>query len=234
MSRPSTPSASCLRLASSLAIRACGRGDRPRHVEARHDAHAVVVGDDRVARPDELAAERHRHVDRAGRLLHGALRGHVRGPGGEAHVAQFLGVAQARAHDQAADAAADQRGGEQLAERAVAVRRRGGDDDDVARLGLLDGGVDHQVVARPAQHGERGARDARALLVRPDAPGPGSRCGRSPRARWRRRTPASLSTSARSARGGSVTMTLSIGSARFTCPRQVSRPAALSSAAAPR
>src|ERR1700730_18143798 len=40
-----------------------GRGGRLRDVEARHDAHAVVVGDDRVTRPDELAAERDRHVD---------------------------------------------------------------------------------------------------------------------------------------------------------------------------
>src|SRR6202020_1153737 len=89
-----------------------------------------------------------------------------RGPGGEAHVAQLPGVAQPGPHDQAADAAGGERGGEQLAERAVGGRRRGGDDDDVARLRLLDGGVDHQVVARPADHGQRDAGDPRALLVR--------------------------------------------------------------------
>ena len=71
----------------------------------------------------------------------------------------------------------------------------------------------------PGQHSTVSAvpGDARALLVRPDARARGSRCGRSPRARWRRRTPASLSTSARSARGGSVTMTLSIGLRSFGC-----------------
>src|ERR1700739_4552817 len=59
-----------------------GCGDRLRDVGAWHDTHAVVVGDDRVARPAALAAESHRHVHRARRLLHRALRGHVRGPRG--------------------------------------------------------------------------------------------------------------------------------------------------------
>ena len=186
-SRPSTPVGQVPAVGVLLGDPRGGRGDRRGHVQPGDEAHAVVVGDDRVAGADRLAAERDRDVDRAGGLLDGALRGDVRGPGGEAHVAQLPGVAQARAHDQAADAAGGQRGGEQLAERAVGGGRRGGDDDDVARLGLLDGGVDHQVVARPADHGERGAGDAGALLVRAGSPGRGSRCGRSPRGRWRRR-----------------------------------------------
>src|SRR5690606_5988666 len=52
-------------------------------------------------------------------------------------------------------------------ERAVRARGGGGDHHDVAGAALLDGCVDHQVVARPAQHGDGRAADARALLDRP-------------------------------------------------------------------
>src|SRR5580704_3157499 len=145
-----------------------GGGDGLAHVQARHDAHAVVVGDDRVTWPDELAADGDGDVDRAGGLLDRALRRDVGGPGREVHLPQLLGVAQPRGHHEAAHAVGAQRRREQLAERAVAVRRCRRDHHDVARPGVLDRGVDHQVVTRPAQHGQRGARDARALLVRPD------------------------------------------------------------------
>ena len=55
---------------------------------------------------DTLAAEDDGHVDRAGGGLDRALRGHGRGPDGEAHRAQFGDVAHAGVDDQAADAAA--------------------------------------------------------------------------------------------------------------------------------
>src|ERR1039458_3575873 len=57
-------------------------------VAARHAHHAVVVGDDRVAGPDDLPADRYRNVDRARRLLDRALGAHRRRPDTEAHRAQ--------------------------------------------------------------------------------------------------------------------------------------------------
>ena len=38
------------------------------------------------------------------------------------------------------------------------------DDEDVTLAALLDGGVDHEVVAGPVQHRDGGARDRRTLL----------------------------------------------------------------------
>lgn len=66
--------------------------------------------------------------------------------------------------DQSAHAPPLERGGEQLAEHAVGGGRGGGDDQEVALAALLDGGVNHEVVTRPGQHGDGGARDADALL----------------------------------------------------------------------
>ncbi|KUL65866.1 hypothetical protein ADL28_05805 [Streptomyces violaceusniger] len=57
-----------------------------------------------------------------------------------------------------------ERGGEELAEHAVRGRRGGGDDEDVALGALLDRGVDHQVVAGPAQRRDHGARYAHVPL----------------------------------------------------------------------
>src|SRR5690606_23767192 len=50
--------------------------------------HAVVVGDDHVARTYDLAAADDGDVDRAGAGLDGALRGDGARPDGEAHAAQ--------------------------------------------------------------------------------------------------------------------------------------------------
>src|SRR5579864_9400736 len=50
-----------------------GGGQRLPHLAPWHAHHAVVVGDDRVAWPDDLAARADRHVDRAGSLLDRAL-----------------------------------------------------------------------------------------------------------------------------------------------------------------
>src|ERR1700722_16069438 len=59
-----------------------GRGDRRGDVQPGDGAHAVVVGDDRVAGADRLAAQRDRDIYRPRGLLDRALRGDVRGPGG--------------------------------------------------------------------------------------------------------------------------------------------------------
>ena len=77
----------------------------------------------------------------------------------------------------AAHAAGHQRGGQQLAEHAVGRRRRVGHHQHVARPAHLDGGVDHQVVARVARHGDGRARQPHALLDRPEV-----RAGEAPAA----------------------------------------------------
>src|ERR1700722_9375963 len=58
-------------------------------ITAWHAYHAVVVGDDRVAGPDDLAADRHGHVDRTRRLLDRALGADRRRPDRETHHPQF-------------------------------------------------------------------------------------------------------------------------------------------------
>src|SRR6202050_2278129 len=71
------------RLAGLLLLGPSGprRGQRLAHLAPRHAHHAVVVGDDRVAGPDDLAAHGEWHVDRTGRLLDRALRADRRRPG---------------------------------------------------------------------------------------------------------------------------------------------------------
>lgn len=140
------------------------------------DHDPVVVGEDHVAGVDDLAVDRDRHVHRAAGGLDGALRRDGTRPGGEAHVAQLLGVADAGVHDDPAHPALLEGGREQLTEQAVRARGGGGDDEDVALAALLHRGVDHEVVAGPAQHGDGGTGDPYALLdgadPRAQQPGP--------------------------------------------------------------
>ncbi len=172
----------------------------------RNAHHPVVVGEDHIAGAYALPAHRHGHIDGSGRGLDGALRAHGRRPHGEAHRAQFGGVAHPGVDDQAADAAVVERGGEELAEHAVRGRRGGGDDEDVALGALLDRRVDHQVVAGPAQRRDRGARDAYVLLdgAQPGAEASGAAHGLVHRGHAIR---SRASTCSAPARGGSVTIT---------------------------
>src|SRR6266536_3529867 len=50
-----------------------GGVEDPGHLAGGHTERAIVISNDRVARPDQLAPDTDRHVDRAGRGLHGAL-----------------------------------------------------------------------------------------------------------------------------------------------------------------
>ena len=133
---------------------------------AGHADHRVVVGDDDVTGVHRDGAEGDGQVDRAGGGLHGALRGDRGGPRREAHLVQVGDIADAGVDDQAAHPTGLQGGGEQLTEQAVRGGGIGGDDEDVARGALLDGDVDHQVVAGPAHHGDRGSGGADARLDR--------------------------------------------------------------------
>ena len=71
-------------------------------------------------------------------------------------------VAHAGVDDEAADAARQQALGEQVAEVAVLAGAGRRHDEDVAGAALLDGDVDHPVVAGRDLAGHRVAGDARA------------------------------------------------------------------------
>src|ERR1700722_2222074 len=138
-------------------------GGRPR---PGHHGHAVIVGDDHVARRDQLAAAHQREVDVAEGLLHGSRRGHAPGPDREPHPGQLPHVPAAGLDDQAAHPARLQRGGEQLAEVPVVAAGGRRHDEDVAVLALLDGDMDHPVIAGRDADGDRGAGDLGARVDR--------------------------------------------------------------------
>ena len=202
MSRPSSPAASCLRLPSSSSLRFCAfsRG-LDRAACFGHHHHAVVVGHDHVARLDIDAGADHRHVDRAERRLDRALgrdrpRPHRESPS----PCSAFTSRQPASMTRPMHAARLQRGRQQFAEHAVGVVGGAADHQHVALLALLDGDVDHPVVARLRQHGDgaarRSARRPRSAACRASS----GRSGRAPRARWRRRTAASVPTALGSAR----------------------------------
>ena len=87
MSRPSTPDASLARFSPSLASRAAAASSVLRGHRARHADHAVVVGDDHVARVHQRAGADHRDVDRAERGLDRAL-----GADGRLHTGKPISV----------------------------------------------------------------------------------------------------------------------------------------------
>jgi hypothetical protein len=95
------------------------------------------------------------------------LREHRLRPDREAHLGQIAHIADAGVYDQPLAAARLRRGGEQIAEIAVLAGAGRCDDEDVAGLQLLDGDMDHPVVARRRGDRHGGAGDARAGVDRP-------------------------------------------------------------------
>src|SRR6266516_2037720 len=71
----------------------------PGHLVGRHAERAVVIGDDGVAWPDQLATDTDRHVDRPGGGLHGALGANRSGPDRKVQRAQRGHVPDAAIHD---------------------------------------------------------------------------------------------------------------------------------------
>ena len=171
MSRPSSPAASRARCAASLAIRASALAATSAASRARHDADAVVVGHDHVARVDRRSGADDRHVDRAERLLDRALREHRLRPDREAHRRQVRHVADAGVDHQPAAPARRRRGRKQLAEVAVLARARRGEDQEVAGPHLLDRHVQHPVVAGRRRDRDRRPGDPRARIDRPQVAG---------------------------------------------------------------
>ena len=138
------------------------RRQRARDVEPRHDHHTVVVAEHDVAGVHGLSTHDDRHVDRARGGLHRALRADRPRPDRKAHLTKSGHVAYAGRQHRCAHPALPQGHGEQLTEHPVGRRRRGGHHQQVTRPALLDRDVDHEVVARPAEHGDRGAAGLRA------------------------------------------------------------------------
>ncbi|MBB4421592.1 hypothetical protein GGD66_000118 [Bradyrhizobium sp. CIR48] len=78
---------------------------------------------------------------------------------------QRIDVAASGIDDQPLHAACLQRGRQQFAEHAIGIVGGAADDEDVALFALLDGDMDHPIVAGLRQHGDGGPGDRRA---RPD------------------------------------------------------------------
>src|SRR5690606_19161505 len=123
---------------------------------ALHHAHTVVVGHDHVARLDVSAGADHRYVDAAEAGLDRALREDALRPDREVHFLEVAHVAHAGVDDQPAHTARLGAGGEEIAEVAVFARARRRDHQHVAFAALLDGRMDHVVVAR--RNGDRHRR----------------------------------------------------------------------------
>lgn len=85
---------------------------------------------------------------------------------GEAEPPQILGVPYAGVGDQAAEPLGLAGVGEDIAERSRLGVRARGDDDDVARPRVGDGGLQHEVVARRALDGEGRAAQRHAVIDR--------------------------------------------------------------------
>jgi hypothetical protein len=134
-----------------------------------HAQQAVGVADDQVAGMDHHAVDGDRHVDLAGAVLVGAA---VRDAGGierEGAGGRSRRVADCAVEHEAGDAALDRGGGHQFAEQRVGQVAAGVHHDHVARLRHRHRLVDHQVVARAALHGQRGAGQVAALVHRAQA-----------------------------------------------------------------
>ena len=115
-------------------------------------------------------------------------------PHREPHPRQLGDVAAAGVDHQAAHAARLRARWRAARRSSRRRRRRRRDHQDVAVRALLDGDVEHPVVARRHADGDRGAGDVRAGVDRAHARRRGGRCGPAPRARSRRRAARSAST----------------------------------------
>src|SRR5215469_1595843 len=100
--------------------------------------HSILIGDDHVAGVHRRARADNRNVHPARSVLHGSLRVNRLRPNREIHRGQFRNVAHACVDDQPQHSVSDERSRQQF-----------------ARLADLDRGMDHEVVAGSAEHGDR-------------------------------------------------------------------------------
>jgi hypothetical protein len=107
-------------------------------------------------------------VDRSRRGLDRPLCVHSRRPHRETHLSQVGHVAHSGIDHQADAPPTHQGRGQQIAEHPIGRSRCGRHDQHVTGLDHLHRGMDHHVVARWAQHGDRRATDPGPVLYRPD------------------------------------------------------------------
>ena len=166
MSSPSSPDARRARFSSSFSSRFLLAASHSLRVVATNDDHAVVVGDDDVARAHVRTRADNWNSARCPVSPYRALREMTFDQTGNAHRGEFGDVAHARVDDESAHAVGAHTRGEQFAEVAILARARGGDDEEVTRLGLFDRDVNGPVVARRDLAGKCVARDAHRTIDR--------------------------------------------------------------------
>ena len=167
MSSPSSPAARRRRFSSLVGDPGLRLLQHLGGVLAPDDADAVVVAHHNIAGLDRRAGAHHRDIHRAGRPLHCALGAHRLRPDRETHRCQILHVAHAGVGHQAGRAAGPAGGRQQVAEIAGVGRRSHRQHQHVAGLKLFDGDMDHPVVARRREDGDRRTRRRRAGIDRP-------------------------------------------------------------------
>jgi len=123
------------------------------------DAHAVVVGDDDVVRLHQGTGAHERLIDGAKRGFHRTLREDSLGPDREAHVFQLACVAHTGIYDEADATAREGRDGQQISEIAIVAWRCRGDNEHVTFAHMLEGEVNHPIVAWGDRNGDGRASD---------------------------------------------------------------------------
>ncbi|MND39747.1 hypothetical protein D3C80_304730 [compost metagenome] len=133
---------------------------------ASDNDETIGITDDNIARIDDLTADDHLIIDRGNGLLNRALDADAEREDRETEVSQLQRVAHAGIGHQAANTLCEAGIGENVAERTGFFIFAGGNDDDVARLGIVDGKLQHDVVARRTFDREGRTAELHAIIDR--------------------------------------------------------------------
>src|SRR5690606_20326838 len=111
----------------------------------RHRYDPVCIATDEVSRGDDHAFEGDGRVDLARPVLIGPAMGDARGKDREAAGAEFGAVANGAINDNAAQLLVRGIGDHEFADNGIGQVTPGIDHDDIARLGKVECGVNHEV-----------------------------------------------------------------------------------------
>ncbi|MPN55321.1 hypothetical protein SDC9_203003 [bioreactor metagenome] len=134
-----------------------------------NDDDAVRVPLQDVARVDQLTADDERVVDRPEGLLDGALDADGAREDGEAEHADVCAVADAGVGHERGEPLGLRGRGHDIAEGSGLRQLARGRDDDVARLCVGDGHLNHEVVAGVGANGHGGSTEAHGRVDGLDA-----------------------------------------------------------------